>query len=325
MGVAFVEKGKTTYMTPEEKLKKAMDMVVAGDREEARPLLLELYQTEQRVSIKVQTILGLISVLNRRTDRKEMLRLCEEALGMVRGALRAKLLARKGTLMFDEVSELEHARGQIVFPPNLIGFATEADQQEYRELSNRIDALTKSSQELIKEAAEVAKESGDVAAQAEIISTMAENIGANYMHYQMRNFRGNEIVDTTYARLKRRVFMWLGMPMSWALTKRHQQKLRQLEEACMTFFDRSIGIYDQAGMELEKGYELFSAALQLRTFGKLRRAKGYLLKARPIAEKMGDKSLLARIDDLLYSIKVRGRDIPDYVNGETRESQKENN
>lgn len=310
-------------MTSAEKLKKAMDMVVAGDREEARPLLLELYQTAEEPSIKIQTILGLISVFNRRTEREETLKLCEEVLALVKeGPLKSKLIARKATLMFDEVSELEHARGQIVFAPNLIGFATEADKEEYHELSVRIDVLTKASQAFIKEAAELAAATGDIAAQAEMLSTMAGNLGASYMHYQMRNFRGNEIIDTTYARLLRRMIQKLGLPLYLSLAKKHRKKLLEIENACMTFFDRSISIYDQAGMELEKGYELFSAALQLRTFGRPRKAKDYLRRARPIAEKLGDKSLLGRIDELAYSIKVRGKDIPDYDNGETRTSRK---
>lgn len=309
-------------MTPDEHLKKVMDMVVAGEREQARPLLIELLKIEQRRGPRLQAILGLIAVLNRRTERVESIRLCDEAIGLTREKdLRAKLIARKATFIFDEVGDLEHPRGQIVFAPNQLGFSTEADRDEYRALSERIMVVTKESETLIKEAAELAKESGDLTAQGEILSTMAENLGTHYMHYQMRSYAGNERLNTLWAKTLRRIVLKLGLPLSLVLAKHHRARLRQLEEASMGFFDRSIDIFDQAGKELEKGYALFSAGLQLRTFGQLHKAKTYLHRARPIAEKSGDKSLLTSIDDLLYSIKVRGKDIPDYVNGESRKER----
>jgi len=87
-----------------------------------------------------------------------------------------------------------------------------------------------------------------------------------------------------------------------SFTKSHLEAARLLEEI------------DDA----TAGRAYYDLAAQLKTAFKFYRARNYLRKAKIIAERHNDTVLGAQIRELKKSIKARNRDIPNYLEGETR-------
>ena len=68
------------------------------------------------------------------------------------------------------------------------------------------------------------------------------------------------------------------------------------------------------------GYAYYNLAVHLRPTYKFGIAKKYLAKARDIASAHNITDLIQQIKSLEKSIEARNKDIPDYLSGESRES-----
>ena len=99
--------------------------------------------------------------------------------------------------------------------------------------------------------------------------------------------------------------------------------LRSLQDCEATYLEAAEE-FRRAEEESVSAYAFYNLANAFTSTYRFRKSKRYLRRAKHLAQKHGNQTLLARIDVLEKSIKVRNRDVPNYVAGERREFTQEN-
>ena len=67
-----------------------------------------------------------------------------------------------------------------------------------------------------------------------------------------------------------------------------------------------------------EAHAFYNLANHLRIAFRFRQATNYLKQARVVAQKHNEQLLLKQIDELARIVKARNKDVPNYLEGETR-------
>lgn len=292
-----------------------------GRRQEAAKKLWPLYTTVVSESFRLQVIVeGLVNALDPFKDLDPLMTAVNEGLAlsehMDRADIQAYLMAKKASLHMNEITILQYRQQNLRLHPEWIGFATETEEAEFRAMTEKIDETEKNADTLVSSALQMAKEAGDRRIEACVWVCSGEvNVG-RYMHFKMQAMMGSIERAKWWRRLS--LLRRYGLE-NYLFYNLHQiRKLRKY----ITDFTSSLLCAANLFHEIndsEEAYTFFNLSNHLRTAFKFRDARRYLKRAETIARNFNQELLLKHIEEMMKRIKARNKDVPNYLEGETRE------
>lgn len=305
-------------MSEENKYKRATDLLMEGKRKEASTILLTLYKQTTKRGFKVQLIDALLVALDPIKDNQKLIDMSSEGIKLASelrmSAPRAHFMGRKADFLMSRVSSYRYQRSNLKLTPGWIGFSTEADKRSYEELTAEIEGFEKEVDQLLTEAIFIAERIDNKRALGFILMSKASAENYRYLYYKMEYMSGT---------LKVKVWLLLhryGFEVPILFGLKYHKTLKEYLDSFTASYLRAAKLLDEIGDDTA-GFAYYDLAVNLKTAYKFRRTNKYLCRAKVIAERSNNTLLDSKIKELEKSIKARNKDIPNYLEGETRENR----
>lgn len=305
-------------MSEKNDYKKAISLLMAGRRKEASTALLELHQRTTKKGFKIQLIDALFSALDSIKENQKLIDISSEGIKLASELripdLQAHFMGRRADFLVNRVSFYQYQRSNLKLTPGWIEFSTEADKRSYEELTAEIERLEKEIDQLLTEAISIAERVDSKKTLGFILMSKASVESSRYLHYKMEYMRGI---------FKAKVWLLLhrwGFEIPILFGLKHYKTLKGYVDSFTANYLRAAKLFEEIGDDGE-GFAYYNLAVNLKTAYKFRQANNYLYRAKIIAEKHGNALLNSKIKELEKSIKARNKDIPNYLEGETRGSR----
>ena len=307
-------------MSEKDNLQNAINLLMNGKRKEAAAELLNLDSKIMDKNLRIQLIDASLSALDPTKDGGRLIELSGEGIKIAgdygRKDLQAHFMSRRADFLMTKVAFLQYRRQNLKLAPGWIEFSTEANKQEYEKLTAQVEKLEREVNDLLAQATILAEQSGNKNVFGRVLMARGSVESSRYFHYKTECMRGNL---RTKLWLK---FEFLRYPFFEHLiifTGKNAQKLRSPVDTFTENFLKAAQIFEELG-DSTAGYAYHNLANDLKTAYRFREARKYLEKAKSIAVKHNDPLLKKQVEMLEKAIKAKNRDIPDYLSGETRES-----
>lgn len=306
-------------MQEKSRLQNAINLVMQGQRKEAATELLALEKIITEENLRIQLIDAALSALDPIRENKKLIELSDEAIAMTnkygRKDLQAFFMSRKADFLMGEMTFLHYGQANLKLSPDWIEFSTEADKKEHEALSVKAENTNNEINTLLRDALAIAEQSNDKKVVARVLMANASIESARYLHYKAECMRGG-LHTKLWVRFE---FMRYPFFEKWLIySKEKRQKLNGYIKSFTDKFLAAAQILDELNDSLA-GYAYHNLANDLKSAYRFGLAKRYLSKARIIAEKQNDLMLKKSVELMEKAIEARNRDVPDYINGETRE------
>ncbi len=310
-------------MTDAEKLKTAINLTRSGDKKAAARLLFPAYQQMSDPHIKLQSILALMASLNPLTDMDKMALACENGILLAKSVgddeALTYLLGEKASQLGMLASMLSHMQKNLKLAPGWFNFATEKEKAEYDRGALSQEMGLKESEKLFKEALEMAEKSTQSDMKARILLMIGQDYGSKYLLYKAEHM----VMSRRFClKITNRLF-WIrrfSIDNYLMLTGPDRKALGDILNQCRESYLKAAKIYQDIGQESDMAYAYYNLAVQIRSAYRFREVERYIRKAEVIAKKHNDLNLIKSIEGLKEDIKSRNKNIPDYLEGETRDN-----
>lgn len=306
-------------MSAADELKTAIQLAFAGKRTEAAALLLKIDPQINDPQQRLHLIDVALSTLDPLRDNAKLLELSIEGGDIASRfglqALQAHFMARRADILESQLGFWRHRRAELKLAPGWVGFATEADRDEYDALTTEIEKRVKEIDNLLTKAEELAVTAGDQKTQGFILMARGSIESSEYLQ-GLGEAMKSPFLAKLWLRLRllrHPIFERLFTPRADELKRHRRAFIKSYLEAA-----RILEAIDDSAAA--SAYH--NLANCLRSAYRFRAARKYASKARVIAERHDDTMCLAKLDELEVSIRAKNRDVPDYLSGETRESRR---
>lgn len=306
-------------MSEKDSLQNAINLLTSGRRKEAAAELLNLDSKIMDKNLRIQLIDASLSALDPIKEGERLVEMSGEGIQIAgnygKKDLQAHFMSRRADLLMTKVTFLQYRRQNLKLAPEWIEFSTEADKQEYEKLTVQVEKLEREANDLLAQALMLAEQSGNKNVLGRVFMAKGSVESSRYLHYKTECMRGN-----LRAKLWLK-FEFLRYPFFEHLiifTGKNAQKLQSFVDTFTENFLKAAQIFEESG-DSTAGYAYHNLANDLKTAYRFRKARKYLEKAKSIAVKYNDPLLKQQVEMLGKAIKAKNRDIPDYLNGETRE------
>lgn len=306
-------------MSEKDNLQNAINLLMNGRRKEAAAELLNLESKITDKNLRVQLIDASLSALDPVKESDKLIEMSEEGIKIAgdygKKDMQAHFMSRRADFLMTKVAFLQYRRQNLKLAPGWIEFSTEADKQEYEKLTAQVEKLEKEVNDLLAQALILAEQSGNKNVFGRVLMAKGSVESLRYIHYKTECMRGNL---RTRLWLK---FEFLRYPFFEHLiifSGKNAQKLQSFVDTFTANFLKAAQIFEDSG-DSTAGYAYHNLANDLKTAYRFREARKYLEKAKSIAVKHNDPLLKQQVEMLVKAIRAKNRDIPDYLNGETRE------
>ena len=306
-------------MSVKNKLQNAISLLTQGHRKDAATELLVLEPIIVDKNLRIQLIDAMLSALDSVENNDMLIKLSNEGIGIAgeynRKDLQAFFMSRNADFLMINMTFLQYDRDCLKLSPGWTEFSTEVDKEKYEKLTAEIKRNENEIDHLLNDALVLADQSGDRQTGARILMTSAGIESLRYL-----NYKGECMRSSLCAKLWLR-FEFIRYPFYERLFVSSNSEKKKLNNLVMSFTEKFI----KAAQILEglndsmAGYAYHNLANDLKSAYKFKKAKKYLSKAKAIAEKHNDQLLNKQVELLEKAIKARNKDIPDYINGETRD------
>lgn len=302
-------------MPEENNFNNAMSLLIAGRRKEAAVELLNLYQRTTKKSLRLQLIEALMSALNHKRENQKLIDLSSEGIKFSEDlqlpALQAHFMSRKAEFLSNKSSLLHCQRAELKLAPGWLGFSTEAERISYDSLTAEIKSLEKETDRLLSDATTIAKLTGKKKVLGFILMSKGYVESSRYLDCKLK------CIDVTWKSKVRLLFYKWGFEIPLLFGFKRYKRLKTYVDSFTKSYLEAVRLLEEID-DLAAGSAYYNLAVHLKMAYKFRQAKNYLRKAKFIAEKHRNTSLRHQINELKKSIKARNRDIPNYLEGETR-------
>ncbi|MBU1445733.1 hypothetical protein KKD70_00520 [Patescibacteria group bacterium] len=305
-------------MSKKDDLQSAISLLQQGKRKEAAAQLLSLEAKITDKGLRIQLIDLLLSALDPVDECERLIILSSEGAKIAndygRKDYQAHFMSRKAEFLMTKISFLQYRQSNLKLSPEWFEFSTEADKNEFNELTAKIDLIEKEIEELLQESLQLAEESGNKTALGRVLMERASIESSRYLHYKAK-FLHNNFRAKLWLK-----FDFLRNPFFEQLIiypRKHAKRLQSFINAFTSNFLRAAKIFEELD-DPTAGYAYHNLAIHLKSSYAFRAAKKYFRKAKKIAEKYDDPLLKSKVNELEISINAKNQDIPDYVNGEKR-------
>lgn len=306
-------------MSEKDELKKAMELMEQGKRSDARAAFLALEPKLKDPNLRLQLIDASLGVLDPLKDNTTKIRLATEGIQIAKAAgldyIEAHFMARNADLLMMQVALRQHRQGKIKLAREWFEFSTEADKCEYEQLTEEVNNLEKEIDGLLSKALELAKASGDKRIHGYVLLSKASVESSRYLRLKadcmVHSFRAK--LWTKYEFMRSPFFETLMM-----FSNGDAKKLR----AHIKLFTRSFLEASQLFESIDDStaaVAYHNLANDLKGAYRFRAARKYLAMSKANALKHSDEQMLRRIELMEKEIEGKNRNLPDYLNGETRD------
>ncbi len=306
-------------MSEENELQTAMNLAASGKRKESATRLLGLYRRAVKPTSKLQLIDALLSVLDPVKENTSLVDLSTEGISLA-GQLKftdvqAHFMARKADFLMSKCAIPQYERHNLKLSPGWLEFSTEADKVRYEDLTAETEKHEKEISILLSNAVKLAEESGEKRVLAYVLMSKASVESLQYLQYKMDCIPGNRKI-TRWARL----LPGFDLAHCFTFDREQKNKLNNYVTAFTRDSLRAAQLFEDID-DVNAGYVYHNLANALKNAYKFRVAKRYLAKAKSAAQKYEDGLLSQRVEEMERAIKARNKDIPNYLEGETRETK----
>ncbi len=306
-------------MSEKDELKKAMDLIEKGKRSDARAALLALEPNLKNPNLRLQLIDASLGVLDPLKDNTTQIRLASEGIRMATAAglgyLQAHFMARSADLLMMQVALRQHRQKKLKLAQEWMEFSTEADKREYEQLTEEVDKLEKEIDGLSSGAIALAEASGDKRIQGYVLLSKAGIESSRYLRFKadcmVHSFRAKLWMKYEFMRLP---FFETLMMFSNGDAKKLQAYIKLFTKSFLDAARLFESIDDSTA-----AVAYHNLANDLKGAYRFRAARKYLAMGKANALKHSDEQMLRRIELMEKEIKGKNRNLPDYLNGETRD------
>lgn len=306
-------------MSEENNLKKAFALLQSGRKEEAAKELLALYEKATNNGYRLEVIDVLLSALDPIKENDKLIKTADEGVKiahqMNRKDVEAYLMARKADFFTNEVSLLKYNQHNLKLASDWVGFATEADKNEYERLTREIMRLENETDSLIEEAISISEGIGNKKTEGYVWMSLGQVISTRYLHFKMDAMKGSSRRAKWWLRLTplRRHGLENYLFFSFGQIKQLREYISTFTEAFLKATKIFRGINDSA-----EAYALYNLANNLNIAFEFKKARKYLAQARAVAQKHNELFLLKQIEEMEQIVRDKHRNTPNYLEGETR-------
>ena len=307
-------------MSEKDNLQNAINLLMNGKRKEAAAELLNLDSKIMDKNLRIQLIDASLSALDPTKDGGRLIELSGEGIKIAgdygRKDLQAHFMSRRADFLMTKVAFLQYRRQNLKLAPGWIEFSTEVDKQEYEKLTGQVEKLEKEVNDLLAQAIILAEQSGNKNILGRVLMAKGSVESSRYLQYKTECMQGN---IRTKLWLKFEFLRYPPFEHTIIFTWKNAQKLQSFIDTFTENFLRAAQIFEESE-DSTAGYAYHNLANDLKTAYRFREARRYLEKAKSVAVKHNDPLLKKQVEMLEKAIKAKNRDIPDYLSGETRES-----
>lgn len=305
-------------MSKESELQKALDLMNQGKRSESRAILLSLEPQIKDAHHRLLLIDASLSVLDPVHDNLKKVALSVEGASLAEAAglvdLKAHFEARTADLLMLQVGLCHHESAKLKLSPEWIEFATEAEKTRYESLTKEMEELNAKIDNLLSRAIFQAEKSGNKKILGYVLMSKGDVVSSRYMQFKADHMRGFRAKFWSRFELMRYPFFEYLLTFS-------NGDARTLNAYVKTFtrdFLKAAKLLEEIN-DPSAGAAYQNLANHLRTAYRFSEAKKYVAKGKAIATKHNDALLMRQLEMMERSIATKNRDIPDYINGETRD------
>lgn len=306
-------------MSDVDKYKEAEQRWLSGDSNGAASIHIDLCLNGRNERVRMQSALLLVERLRAIDHLPELLRICDIGIGCAQRmnelAYEANLMAKKAEyLVVLNGVGLVPARKSLRMAPGWFAFSLERDAEQFQELTKKIEANDAEADRLLEGALRTSEQAGSHSAKAQVLMCAANTRFHRYMNLKMEFLTGAGRVPYALIRLLRPY----GLDELFLYTKAARKEMRKCLSECESNYLAATDAFRKGGEEAQTAYAYYNLANDLRSAFRFCRAKKYLRMAKQIAERHGDKRLFPGIKAVEKSIRMRNRDTPNYLAGESR-------
>lgn len=303
-------------MSEINELNEARQFALQNEREKATEILWRLYKSENLI-IRLNAILVLIVVLDRISENDMLIETTNEGVKIAEeignADTRAYLLARKCVFLRNRLGFLIYRQKNLILAGNVfkwIGFSTEADEEEFKIIKIKREQTEHELIDSQSSIIEIAEKSINHYLRGYIYWGLAEVYSSKFLEDQidlMSAGKNKSRIGNMYF-VKR-----LGLDKIVIFNKADRNKINNSKKTCISFFIRAISELEIDKKEVDLAHIFYSFAVTLKMMYKFRRAKMFLDKARILARKYDEKTLLNQIDEFEKQLAGKNRYDRDYV------------
>jgi hypothetical protein len=301
-------------MSDQKKLNKGRQFFEQGECAEARKTFESI--TTKDPSIRLNVLLAMLGVLDHVTENDKLLAVANEGIEITKKtgneAVRSFLLGKKCLFLMTELSSLIYRQTNLTLSSRVfgwVGFSLERDKQEYEAIERKRKELEGEIESTLATVIERAERGVDHEFRGHQFSSIGDAYSSKFLTDKLAFQEGGKLkskITNTY-------FVRRWNLDRYLYDKEARYKIDESHDECIRYFERSIKGFELAGKKSEQAHTIYNLAAKMLLFNAFRRARKLLAKARTLAESIGEKRLLEKIEYLEKRVAEKNREIPDYV------------
>lgn len=301
-------------MSDQKKLNKGRRLFEQGEYAEAKKVFESITSTNP--SIRLNVLLAMLGVLDHVSENDKLLAVANEGIELTKKtgneSIRSFLLGKKCLFLMTELSSMIYRQANLALSSRVfgwIGFSLERDKQEYEALEKQRKELEQEIEATLTAVIKKAECSLDHEFRGHQFSSIGDVYSSKFLTDKLAFQKGgkfkSKIANTDFVR-------------RWNLDRylydqAARCKIDKSRDECIRYFERSIKEFELADKKSEQAHTIYNLAAKMLLFNGFRRTKHLLAEARAMAELIGEKRLLEKIQYL--EKRVAGEnEMRDYVN-----------
>lgn len=195
-----------------------------------------------------------------------------------------------------------------VFP--WLGFALEANKNEYEQLEKQSIKISEKSQKLVEKIIEdLKRKNWSSSLVARIYLQLADYYSSLYLHYLQKYIRGGKIKS----KLANNLFVRRWNLFLYLYSKNERRKILDVRELSFKYSELAVKEFAKDSDKSGKAHALYNYAIKLCTCNKFSKALKALDEAENTLDKVHDSFLLNQITEYREQVKDKNRHIRDHV------------
>ncbi len=309
-------------MNSNPNLQTATQLYSEGRQTEATAIFQDLMKNTKDHIVFLNAVLGYVVSESRLNAGPDLIARTTQGIKIAEqlgdNDVLAYLLSTKAQFLSDEMGMLEYRQNNIVLTPRRFNFSLERDSKLSTELITKIDQYRKEIVDLFTKALELSQSTKDKKTEGHIYLQIAEYHSSEYLRIRGRSVTKNDRFRFLY---KYRILLHRGYDRYFMYTSEIRKELKKSIKLSIENYEKSIICHKELGDKNAEAYCYYNYAVHLKSFSLFRKANKILLKAEALAVEAKNKSLHARIVLLKENLKAKNSDTPDYLEGETRNTE----
>lgn len=302
-------------MSERKKLNKARNFIAQNNIDEAKKLLWPLYSSHD-LSIKLDTVLSLLVVLDHVTENNKLLEITNMGIDIAtklqRDDVRAFLIGKKILFLTSQLGFMIYRQKNLTLSQNVfkwIDFSLEKDKKEYGAIARKRAEIEKEIQQLESTVTMLIKSNTNHYFRGHIFMALGDYYSSKHLNDQLDLMEGgrvkSKIANIYYVR------RWNVDKLLYS--RKNRKKIYFSKKKCVYYFEQAITEFELGGNDSEQAHAVYNLAVRLKTIFNFARARKLLPKARALAERSDEKRLLSQIDLFEKELADKNRNIRNYV------------